>query len=154
MANEQFMTTAASTLTAMFASPNRRTVEVYSGELTQIRLREALAREEALLREKAAMISMLYAGRDFAAKDIARLTPRERLIMELVLAGYPSKNIAADLGISQRTVENHRAAVMQKTGTKSLPALTRLAIAASWNGAVEPTASAELGHTGEPDHEP
>ena len=43
-----------------------------------------------------------------------------------VLAGHPSKNIASDLGISQRTVENHRAAVMRKTGSKSIPALARL----------------------------
>jgi len=43
----------------------------------------------------------------------------------------PSKNIAADLGISQRTVENHRASIMTKTGTKSLPALARLALAAA-----------------------
>ncbi|MGC1860296.1 MAG: LuxR C-terminal-related transcriptional regulator, partial [Methylocystis sp.] len=47
------------------------------------------------------------------------------------LAGHPSKNIAADLGISQRTVENHRAAIMQKTGSRSIPALIRLAVAAS-----------------------
>jgi two-component system, chemotaxis family, CheB/CheR fusion protein len=50
---------------------------------------------------------------------------------ELVLAGHPSKNIAADLGISQRTVENHRAAIMKKTRCKSLPALTRLALSAA-----------------------
>ena len=50
--------------------------------------------------------------------------------MDLVLAGHPSKNIAADLGISQRTVENHRASIMKKTGSKSIPALIRLALAA------------------------
>ena len=61
---------------------------------------------------------------------LAGLTARQRQIMELVLAGHPSKNIAADLGISQRTVENHRAAVMKKTGSQSLPALIRLALAA------------------------
>jgi two-component system CheB/CheR fusion protein len=48
--------------------------------------------------------------------------------MTLVLAGHPSKNIAADLGISQRTVENHRAAIMFRTGARSLPALARLAM--------------------------
>ena len=58
------------------------------------------------------------------------LTARQRQIMELVLAGHPSKNIAADLGISQRTVENHRAAVMKKTGSHSLSALIRLVLAA------------------------
>ena len=59
---------------------------------------------------------------------------RQHQIMDLVLAGHPSKNIAADLGISQRTVENHRASIMKKTGTKSLPALARLALAAARNG--------------------
>ena len=72
----------------------------------------------------------LSAWRNDAANRVARLTPRQRQIMDMVLAGHPSKNIAADLGISQRTVENHRASIMAKTDTKSLPALARMALAA------------------------
>jgi two-component system CheB/CheR fusion protein len=71
------------------------------------------------------------ADRQAAAAAIATLTPRQREIMDLVLAGHPNKIIAADLGISQRTVENHRAEVMVKTGAKSVPALARLAMAAA-----------------------
>lgn len=69
---------------------------------------------------------MHAASRAEAGRRVADLTPRQIQIMEMVLAGHPSKNIAVDLGISQRTVENHRAAIMRKTGTKSLPALARL----------------------------
>jgi two-component system CheB/CheR fusion protein len=65
-----------------------------------------------------------------AADHLASLTRRQHEIMDMVLAGHPSKNIAADLGISQRTVENHRASIMRKTGSRSLPALARLALAA------------------------
>jgi two-component system CheB/CheR fusion protein len=77
--------------------------------------------------------SKLFESRETAAATIASLTPRQHQIMDMVLAGHPSKNIAADLGISQRTVENHRASIMDKTGSKSLPALARLALAAHWN---------------------
>ncbi len=73
-----------------------------------------------------------------AASSIASLTPRQRDVMTMVLAGHPSKNIAADLGISQRTVENHRASIMHKTRTRSLPALARLAMAAASGGEDEP----------------
>jgi two-component system CheB/CheR fusion protein len=72
----------------------------------------------------------LDACREAAAHHMASLTARQRQIMERVLSGEPSKNIAADLGISQRTVENHRASIMKRTGAKSLPALARLALAA------------------------
>jgi two-component system CheB/CheR fusion protein len=65
-----------------------------------------------------------------AAERIESLTARQKQIMKMVLAGHPSKNIAADLCISQRTVENHRASIMRKTGSKSLPALARLALTA------------------------
>jgi two-component system CheB/CheR fusion protein len=74
------------------------------------------------------------AWRETAASHIADLTPRQRQIMDLVLAGQPSKNIAADLGISQRTVENHRASIMKRTGSQSLPALARLAVTAALTG--------------------
>jgi two-component system CheB/CheR fusion protein len=70
------------------------------------------------------------AWREDAAHHVAGLTLRQRQMMEMVLSGHPSKNIAADLGISQRTIENHRAAIMKKTGSKSLPALARLLVAA------------------------
>lgn len=72
----------------------------------------------------------LWACREKAALRVASLTMRQRQILGLVLAGHPSKNIAADLGISQRTVDNHRAAIMRKTGSKSLSALIRTALAA------------------------
>ncbi len=74
----------------------------------------------------------LTAWRETAVRHIASLTARQRQIMEMVLAGHPSKIIAASLAISQRTVENHRASIMKKTASKSLPALARLALAASW----------------------
>jgi two-component system CheB/CheR fusion protein len=80
--------------------------------------------------EQAADSTKRSAWRDSSLELLASLTSRQRQIMDLVLAGHPSKNIAADLNISQRTVENHRAAIMAKTGSKSLPALARLAIAA------------------------
>lgn len=64
------------------------------------------------------------------------LTARQRQIMELVVAGRPSKNIAADLRISQRTVENHRASIMRKPGSTSIPALVRFSLAAAVSGDV------------------
>jgi two-component system CheB/CheR fusion protein len=51
--------------------------------------------------------------------------------MALVVAGHGSKRIAAELGISHRTVENHRASIMKKTGSKSLPGLALMALAAA-----------------------
>jgi two-component system CheB/CheR fusion protein len=81
--------------------------------------------------EQSRRMSAVSHLKEVAVDHLADLTPRQRQIMNLVLAGHPSKNIAADLGISQRTVENHRASIMRKTGATSLPALARLVIAAS-----------------------
>jgi two-component system, chemotaxis family, CheB/CheR fusion protein len=73
-------------------------------------------------------------GGKAAAAKITALTRRERQVMELVLAGKHSKNIAFDLGISQRTVETHRARIMKKTGSRSIAALARLALAFAGDG--------------------
>jgi len=56
------------------------------------------------------------------------LTPREREVLTLMTRGKPNKVMAADLGVSQRTVEIHRARVMEKTGAASLAQLVRMAM--------------------------
>ena len=81
--------------------------------------------------DKSADKNKLADWRKLATRHIAGLTERQRQIMTMVLDGHPSKNIAADLNLSQRTVENHRASIMKKTGAKSLPALARLVLAAT-----------------------
>ena len=58
------------------------------------------------------------------------LTPREREVMDLVVSGEPNKNIARALAISQRTVEIHRARVMEKMQVRSVPMLVQLVIKA------------------------
>lgn len=54
------------------------------------------------------------------------MTPREREVMRLMTSGKPNKIMAADLGVSQRTVEIHRARVMEKSGAGSLAQLVRM----------------------------
>ncbi|RFZ86982.1 response regulator [Shinella sp. WSJ-2] len=65
-----------------------------------------------------------------AKARLARLTGRQREILDRVLAGQPSKVIAQDFDISQRTVEAHRAAIMRRMQVGSLPALARLVVLA------------------------
>ncbi len=56
------------------------------------------------------------------------LTPREREVFQLVTEGKANKVMAGDLGVSQRTVEIHRARVMEKMGARSLAQLVRMAM--------------------------
>ena len=71
-----------------------------------------------------------HRGRAMQLADISthleRLTPREREILDLVVAGKRNKEIAGELGISQSTVEAHRAKVMEKMQAESLSDLMRM----------------------------
>jgi len=85
-------------------------------------VREALARG-AKMRTESASTEALKA-------NLERLTAREREVLEQVAFGHPNKVIAHNLGISSRTVEIHRARVIEKLQARNLAHLVRMAIAA------------------------
>ena len=74
--------------------------------------------EDAKVREK-------LQDRGAVADRIASLTPREREVMKMVVDGKANKVIAIDLGISQRTVEIHRARMMEKMQVASVALLVQ-----------------------------
>ncbi len=62
-----------------------------------------------------------------AAARFGRLTPREREVMDAVVAGKPNKIIASELGTCEQTIKVHRGRVMEKMGVASLAELIRIA---------------------------
>ena len=66
-----------------------------------------------------------------SAQRIARLSPREREVLDALVAGASNKVIAFDLGLSVRTVEVHRARMMERLGTRQLAEAIRLAVLAT-----------------------
>jgi two-component system response regulator FixJ len=94
----------------------------FSDEVILESIRRALALGAAAHREE-------ERGEE-VVRRFASLTSRQRAVLEGMVAGHPSKVIAHHLGISPRTVEIHRARVMQKMQAHSLSALVRMALAA------------------------
>jgi two-component system response regulator FixJ len=91
--------------------------------------------DEVLLRTiEAALARVSRTGRDAetaeAVRRIATLTSRERQVLDALIAGRPNKVIAFDLGISVRTVEVHRARMMDRLGVRQLAEAVRLAVIA------------------------
>jgi two-component system, LuxR family, response regulator FixJ len=68
-----------------------------------------------------------------ATARVGQLTERERQVLERLVAGQPNKIIAYELDISPRTVEIHRAHVMEKMQARTLSDVVRLALAAGVN---------------------
>ncbi|MBU2498133.1 MAG: response regulator transcription factor [Proteobacteria bacterium] len=60
--------------------------------------------------------------------EISLLTPRETEILQLIVEGRSTKEVAYDLGISVKTVESHRRRIMEKLGIHNIAELTKLAI--------------------------
>jgi len=84
-------------------------------------VRRALKQGQKIRRDQASM--------DEAKVGVGRLTAREREVFEHLVVGRLNKQIAYDLGISARTVEIHRARVMEKMGVRNLAHLVRMAMA-------------------------
>lgn len=93
--------------------------------------------------ERAVLLGMIEAAMDqlrdgerraadaeHARRRIASLTAREQEVLKQLAHGLPNKSIAHDFGISQRTVEVHRANLMAKLGVSSFPDALRIAFAA------------------------
>jgi len=85
-------------------------------------IERALARD---LREREARLQQHEQESRFA-----RLTPRENVVLGHVVRGRLNKQIAADLGITERSVKRHRTSIMHKLGAKSVAELVQLAISA------------------------
>lgn len=61
-------------------------------------------------------------------KQFDALTPREREVLEMILAGQPNRRVAKALGISEKTIEAHRAHIMEKIGAGSFAELVTKAV--------------------------
>jgi FixJ family two-component response regulator len=91
----------------------------FRGQVLLDAIQQALERDRAVRQEQAVTAEL--------RARLAALTPRENEVMQLVISGLLNKQIAAQLGTSERTVKIHRGQAMRKMGADSLPDLVRMA---------------------------
>jgi DNA-binding NarL/FixJ family response regulator len=127
-------------------------VLVFSANTTDLAIREALAagakgylEKTAAFSEFTAALKAVSAGQTYLGPEVARgvhrlisnperaasapeLSPRERDVLRFLAEGHSSKEIAECLGLSVRTVENHRARITRRTGLRSIAQLTLHAV--------------------------
>jgi DNA-binding NarL/FixJ family response regulator len=140
--------TQTETSRARSAHPVRNSKDVSDDVFKRNTLEEptaAVCAECPVSRERDELILKIFGFREAADKRLASFTNRQYEIMKMVLAGQLSKNIAADLHISRRTVENHRQSIMKRSGVRSLPELARLALAADWTKPIDAVAPENAG---------
>lgn len=98
----------------------------FSDQLLLDRVQQALERDATDRKERA--------ERERIAARLARLTPREREVMEGIVDGKLNKVIAADLGLSTRTVEIHRSRIMEKMQVRSVSNLVQMVLSVRGDG--------------------
>jgi len=69
-----------------------------------------------------------------AAAQLAKLSPREREVFDMIAAGWLGKEIGRKLDLSPRTIEVHRANIMRRLGVRTLPEMVRLALLVEFGG--------------------
>ncbi len=126
--------------------PEIRTL-VYSGSLDEGMIREALVaqphglvRKEEPLEELREALRAVMAGRRYLSplsaklspgqsdRNLARLSPQERAILQMIAEGRQTKEMAEVLGAAIKTVDNHRQHLMEKLGLHDIASLTRFAL--------------------------
>lgn len=91
---------------------------------------EAVMRNEVYLssRVSKAVVSGMVDGRGAGASEVDALTPRQREILQLIAEGKSTKEIAFVLGVSVKTVETHRAGLMERLGIRDVAGLVVFAV--------------------------
>ena len=118
--------TAHGDVSAARAAFKGRAVDFIEKPFDESQLRGAIDTAFSLERRRADTAQ----GRQAAAHKLARLTARERQVLEQAARGLHAKEIAAALGISARTVEVHKTRIMEKLGVRNIGELVRFALAA------------------------